>query len=86
MHSAQKNSILAATLIVGLGAFVAIAKADCASDVQAIEAALSSGKIDESLQTNAQALLDDAKTLQGQGKEAECSDLTAQIKASLGLN
>ncbi|MCC0047754.1 MAG: hypothetical protein R3D43_00730 [Tepidamorphaceae bacterium] len=86
MQTAQKHSILAATLIVGLGAFVAVAKADCAQDVKTIEAAMAAGNVDKSLHENTKAMLDDAMKLQKQGKEARCVELVAQIKASLGLN
>lgn len=46
---------------------------------------MASGQVDKSLHENARAMLDDAMNLQAQGKEAECVDLVAQIKSSLGI-
>ncbi|MCC0053753.1 MAG: hypothetical protein H6884_06815 [Rhodobiaceae bacterium] len=62
------------------------AMADCAADLEALEAEIAYGNVDPALRDKAESMIDEARTMLQQGKEAECGDMAAGIRASLGLN
>ena len=86
MTLAYRTLLLAGLVVYGLSGLAGPAWADCAADLDAIEQAIASGAVDDSLKPNAQAMWTEAKRLLDAGQEAECAEMTAQIKASLGLN
>lgn len=86
MTRTNKQTLYAAVLATGLATFATAAMADCAADLDAIQQAIASGSVDASLADNAKAMWTDAKQLMDEGKEAECVEMTTQIKASLGIN
>ena len=56
------------------------------ADLEALEAEIAYGNVDPALRDKAESMIDEARTMLQQGKEAECGDMAAGIRASLGLN
>ena len=86
MTLAYRTLLLTALVAYGLAMHAVPARADCAADLAAIQAAIDSGQVDASLKQNAETMWAEAKKLHDAGQEAECTQMTAQIKASLGIN